>query len=48
MERTSIALDATTRDRLQSLKRGQESYDEVLTCILDHVDRDVSGEVIVE
>lgn len=48
MERTSIALDATTRDRLQSLKRGQESYDEVLTCILDHVDRDASGEVIVE
>jgi len=48
MERTSVALDATTRDRLQSLKRGQESYDEVLTCILSHVDRDASGEVIVE
>jgi hypothetical protein len=48
MERTSVALDSTTRDRLQSLKRGQESYDEVLTCILDHVDRDASGEVIVE
>jgi hypothetical protein len=48
MERTSVALDATTRDRLQSLKRGQESYDEVLTCILNHVDRDASGEVIVE
>ena len=48
MDRTSVALNATTRDRLQSLKRGQESYDEVLTCILDHVDRDASGEVIVE
>lgn len=48
MDRTSVALDATTRDRLQSLKRGQESYDEVLTCILNHVDRDASGEVVVE
>lgn len=48
MDRTSVALDATTRDRLQSLKRGQESYDEVLTCILNHVDRDGAGEVIVE
>jgi hypothetical protein len=48
MDRTSVALDATTRDHLQSLKRGQESYDEVLTCILDHVNRDASGEVIVE
>ncbi|WP_193222363.1 DUF7557 family protein [Halosegnis rubeus] len=48
MDRTSVSLDATTRDRLQSLKRGQESYDEVLTCILNHVDRDASGEVVVE
>lgn len=48
MDRTSVALDTKTRDRLQSLKRGQESYDEVLTCILNHVDRDASGEVIVE
>ena len=48
MERTSVALDATTRKRLQSLKRGGESYDEVLSCILDRVDRDSSGEVIIE
>ena len=48
MERTSVALDTTTRNRLQSLKRGGESYDEVLSYILDHVDRDASGEVIVE
>lgn len=48
MERTSVALDETTRDSLQSLKRGGESYDEVLSCILDCVDRDASGEVVVE
>lgn len=48
MEHTTVGLDKTTRDRLQSLKRGGESYDEVLSCILDHVDRDASGEVVVE
>jgi hypothetical protein len=48
MERTSVALDKTTRDRLQSLKRGGESYDEVLSCILESVDRDASGEVVVK
>jgi len=48
MERTSVALDETTRNRLQSLKRGGESYDQMLDYILDHVDRDASGEVVVE
>jgi hypothetical protein len=48
MERTSVVLDETTCNRLQSLKRGGESYDEVLSCILDHVNRDASGEVVIE
>jgi hypothetical protein len=48
MERTSVALDETTRNRLQSLKRGGESYDEVLSCILNHVGRNASGEVVVD
>lgn len=48
MERTTVALDETTRERLQSLKRGGESYDEVLECILSHVDRDATGEVVIE
>lgn len=48
MEHTTVAVNKSTRDRLQSLKRGGESYDEVLACILDHVDRDASGEVVVE
>jgi hypothetical protein len=47
MSRTTIALDGSTKDRLCALKRGGESYDDLLNCILDHVDRDASGEVVV-
>ena len=48
MPRTTIALDDSTKTRLCTLKRGGESYDELLNCILDHVDRSASGEVVVE
>jgi predicted CopG family antitoxin len=45
---TTIALNDDTKKRLCDLKRGGESYDELLNCILDHVDRDASGEVVVD
>ena len=48
MARTSVALESETRERLRSLKRGGESYDELMNCILDRIDRDASGKVILE
>jgi hypothetical protein len=48
MSRTTIALDDSTKARLCALKRGGESYDELVNCILDHVDRDASGGVVVD
>jgi hypothetical protein len=48
MSRTTVALDKSTRDRLCALKRGGESYDDLLNCIIDHVERDASGEVVVD
>ncbi len=48
MTGTTIALDDDTKTRLCNLKRGGESYDELLSCILDHVERDASGEVVVD
>jgi hypothetical protein len=48
MAQTTIALDKSTKDRLCALKRGGESYDNLLNYILDHVDRDSSGEVVVD
>lgn len=48
MSLTTIALDRSTKDRLCALKRGGESYDELLNCILDHVERGADGEVVVD
>ncbi|MDS0254257.1 DUF7557 family protein [Haloarcula argentinensis] len=48
MSRTTVALDKSTKDRLCTLKRGGESYDDLLNCILDHVERTASGEVVVD
>lgn len=48
MTGTTIALDDDTKTRLCKLKRGGESYDELLNCIINHVDRDASGKVVVD
>jgi hypothetical protein len=48
MSRTTIALEDSTKAQLCALKRGGESYDDLLLYILDSINRDSSGEVTLD
>jgi hypothetical protein len=40
MPRTTIEVDTATRDRLKRYKRGPETYDDVLTALMDESERE--------